>query len=107
MIDINVNKCNGCKQLDEPPRCVDICPGNLLFINQDGKAAIYDPSECWDCFACVKSCPRLALSIRLPFQINESMARLTGHHVNSETVWEFREQNGALIRRYRTLSRGK
>jgi len=106
MIDINVNKCNGCKQLDEP-RCVDICPGNLLFINQDGKEAIYDPSECWDCFACVKACPRLALAIRLPFQINESMAKLIGYHINNDTVWEFREQNGTLIERYRSRSCNK
>jgi len=106
VIDINLNLCNGCVQLEQP-QCVDICPGDLLYIAPDGKAAIREVSECWDCFACVKACPRLAIAIQLPFQINESLTKLTGHPVKNKTVWEFREQDGTVVHRFRIPARNK
>ena len=56
--------------------CEEICPGDL-FYREQGKAVMREPSDCWDCCACVKACPRAALSIELPFQISEAKHRLT------------------------------
>jgi len=65
-----------------------------------GKATVRDPAECWDCFACVKACPRNALWIELPFQISEArnrlMARLTRKHI----VWTLCDASGAVISTY-------
>jgi adenylylsulfate reductase subunit B len=107
MLEINTKKCNGCSHLKEGPRCIEICPGDLFFLNENNKATLYDPSECWDCFACVKACPRLALSIYLPFQINESMTRLFGRVVKNETVWEVLSPEGNLIKRFKVQSSNK
>ena len=99
MLEIDTHKCNGCKNCDVP-KCVDICPGDVLFLNMNSKAEPYDASECWDCFACVKECSRSALSIRLPFQINESQARLTAFHRKENTVFDMYESTGSRMKRF-------
>ena len=99
MLEIDANKCNGCKNL-EVAKCVDICPGDVLFLNKNGKTEPYDPTECWDCFACVKECPRGALSIRRPFQINESLARLKASHIKENTVFDMYDSKGSRVKRF-------
>ncbi len=99
MLKIDVDRCDGCSTLDRP-RCVDICPGDVLFLNQDGKTAGYDLSECWDCLACVKECPRRALSTTLSFQINESRSSLRAHHAGANTVFELRDSTDRRTRRF-------
>ncbi|MHB0977538.1 MAG: 4Fe-4S dicluster domain-containing protein [Candidatus Aquicultorales bacterium] len=61
-------KCNGCAGLEEP-QCVKVCPGDLMALGSDGKSRIRSGSDCWDCMACVKACPRGALETRLPYQL--------------------------------------
>ncbi len=49
-IKISRTKCQGCG------RCVQVCPGNLLFKDAGGKAEIRHPKDCWGCTACLKEC---------------------------------------------------
>ncbi len=49
-ISINHDKCAGCRQ------CLQVCPGNLLFEDEDGKAQIRNSKDCWGCTACLKEC---------------------------------------------------
>jgi adenylylsulfate reductase subunit B len=105
MIHINRKRCNGCRQLPEGPRCRDICPGDLYYQDEHQKACMHDPSECWDCCACVKACPRAALSIELPFQINDSRTQLYARHKKDDTVWEIRHHDNSLARRIIVPSR--
>lgn len=63
-------KCDGCG------RCVDICPGDLLKIDENGKSSIRNQADCWDCMACVKICPKGALETRLPFSLADCGATL-------------------------------
>ncbi|MCB2294007.1 4Fe-4S dicluster domain-containing protein, partial [Clostridium algoriphilum] len=50
-IKIDPQKCVGCG------KCLQTCPGNLIFKKDDSKAFIKYPEECWGCTACLKECP--------------------------------------------------
>ncbi len=54
-IIINQNCCVGCG------KCQSVCPGNLLKANQDNKAFIKYPEECWGCTSCIKACHAQAI----------------------------------------------
>jgi len=57
-IDIDIEKCKGCKT------CSRICPiGVFNGLNEAGKIAFYDRAACFACGACVKQCPEKALRI--------------------------------------------
>lgn len=58
-ISINQKKCQGCKA------CVEVCPGNLIQINDQGKAYIRDVRDCWGCTSCLKECRFHAISFFL------------------------------------------
>ena len=85
-VRLDVDMCNGCPKRQEGC-CEEICPGDL-FYRKDGKAVLREPSDCWDCFACVKACPRSALSVELPFQISEEKHRLTARIKKNTIVWK-------------------
>ena len=104
MVQIDRNRCNRCEQLSEGPRCVAICPGDLFYKDAENEIQVHDYSECWDCCACVKECPRAALSIQLPFQINESRTSLCARHIEKGTVWYIRSAEGTCLKRIRCQS---
>lgn len=54
-IKIDRQKCNGCG------KCRAVCPGSLLYVDDDGKSEIRYPKECWGCTSCVKECDRQAI----------------------------------------------
>ena len=64
-IHVDEQVCNRCGTADEP-MCVRDCPGDLMLIKPNNKAAIIDNRECWDCAACVKVCPTQAIHMQLP-----------------------------------------
>lgn len=49
-IKIIKEKCTGCG------KCLDVCPGNLIYKDENGKSFIKYPKECWGCTACLKEC---------------------------------------------------
>ena len=94
-VRLDVDMCDGCPKRREGC-CEEICPGDLFF-RKEGKAVLREPSDCWDCFACVKSCPRSALSVELPFQISEEKHRLTARVKKNTIVWKIVDYNGNEI----------
>ena len=58
-ISIDQGKCIGCR------RCHDVCPGTLIKINENKKAFIKYPKDCWGCTSCIKECPVHAISFFL------------------------------------------
>jgi len=97
-VRIDLTLCNGCTDRPESI-CEEICPGDLLY-RKDGKAFLREPSDCWDCFACVKECPSKALSIELPFQISESRQRLTACMKENSILWRLVDQEGKDLAKY-------
>jgi len=100
---IDIDVCNGCGKRAES-FCEEICPGDL-FYRENGKAILREPSDCWDCFACVKACPRSALSVELPFQISEEKHRLTARVKKNTIVWKLVDYKGSEIVSFTILNR--
>ncbi len=100
---IDYRLCNGCPGRYEAC-CEEICPGDL-FRRENGKASLREPADCWDCCACVKACPRAALSIALPFQISEARHRLVARLKKYHIVWKLIERSGTIIATYTVENR--
>ena len=67
---VRTDRCDGCKGRSEPA-CMHICPHDLMKLDIDGtttghamKAWNQEPEQCWECYACVKHCPRQAVEVR-------------------------------------------
>lgn len=56
---VDRQKCTGCGV------CVDICPGDILTIENQMAKAVY-PDECEYCGSCMMDCPREAIKVVLP-----------------------------------------
>lgn len=98
------SKCTGCAQLSEP-RCVQACPGNLMVLEPAaGKAYIRNPSDCWDCMACVKQCPNGALRTKLPYVLADYQAVLVPRVKGDRIVWTCTDVNG-LVERFEIRTR--
>ena len=104
-IYVDENVCNRCGTADEP-MCVRDCPGDLMLIKPNDKAAIVDNRECWDCAACVKVCPTQAIHMELSPSLSEHGVTLRGRALKHKTVWRIRLRNHEE-RGYETPSTGK
>lgn len=58
-IKIDPDKCISCG------RCSNVCPGNLIELDEVDKAVMKYPMECWGCTACLKECPAGAVKYYL------------------------------------------
>ena len=87
-IRIESAKCVGCG------RCTDVCPGNLLFLQQR-KAVIRDSRDCWGCTACVKECPQDAICFTLEATLGGAGGRLYAQDSAATMTWVLRLADGA------------
>lgn len=67
---VRTDKCDGCSGLDRAA-CMYICPHDLMKLDTDGTetghamtAFNQEPEQCWECYACVKVCPKQAIECR-------------------------------------------
>jgi len=57
-------KCDGCKGQDRTA-CLYICPNDLMALDKEAmKGYNQEPSQCWECYSCVKNCPQQAIEVR-------------------------------------------
>lgn len=49
-IEIIKDKCTGCG------KCLGVCPGNLIYKDNNNKSFIRYKRDCWGCTACLKQC---------------------------------------------------
>ena len=99
---IDANLCDGCRGSPEPP-CVRSCPGDIVAkdFNRE-KAYLRCTGECWDCYACVKACPRNAIQVELPYAISRRVGRLVlVDHGPRGVLWEVRWPRGDVTRALR------
>ncbi|MBP5553563.1 MAG: 4Fe-4S binding protein [Lachnospiraceae bacterium] len=85
-------KCIGCG------RCIDVCPGNVIRKDEQGKAYLKYESDCWSCAACVKECPMKAIYLRLPPEYGGTGADMYARKNKNITTWEIVRADGEVIR---------
>lgn len=56
------DRCDGCSKHGEK-RCASICPSNILAPDKHRELVVTAEEGCWECMACVKTCPREALAL--------------------------------------------
>jgi NAD-dependent dihydropyrimidine dehydrogenase PreA subunit len=52
---IFIEKCNGCSW------CLDVCPHQIIILNNENKAEIIEDERCIECGACALQCPQDAI----------------------------------------------
>lgn len=75
-IIIDRKRCFGCVGLEGEARCVQACPGDLNYLDEQARAVCRSNRDCWDCMACVKACPVSAIECRLPYSVASYKATL-------------------------------
>lgn len=87
-IRIKKDKCISCG------KCLKVCPGNLLYKDEDGKAFIRYPEECWGCTACLKECPAEAIQYYLGTDIGGQGGYLYISRDKEYLNWHLVDKNG-------------
>lgn len=87
-IAISQGKCTGCKM------CTTVCPGSLLSINENKKAYIEYPKDCWGCASCVKECKFGAISLYLGADIGGRGSHLSTKCEEDIVTWLIENPNG-------------
>ena len=95
---VNPDKCDGCKALDRPA-CQYICPNDLMVLDKAlGKAWNQEPDLCWECYACVKTCPQTAIDMRGYGDVVPLGASLTPLRGTDSIMWTVKFRNGQVKR---------
>ncbi len=92
-IHIDQNLCNSCGYPEYETPCNMACPGDLIYMQSNGKAQITTNADCWDCAACIKLCPQQAIDIRLPFEIVGKKGMLKARAYREKTIWTTKDEN--------------
>lgn len=85
-------KCLGCGI------CEEICPGDLMELDENNIAFCRAARDCWDCMACIKECPSGALETRIPYQLGYYPAKLIPKKRDKEIEWTLIDINGKIER---------
>lgn len=95
---VNPDKCDGCKALDRPA-CMYICPNDLMTLDKEiGKAWNLEPDLCWECYACVKTCPQTAIDMRGYADVVPLGASLAPLRGTDSVMWTVKFRNGQMKR---------
>lgn len=87
-IKIDKLKCVGCK------KCIEACPGNLIYKDEAGKAYIKYEKDCWGCTACLKECKFAAIKYYLGADIGGNGAFLYVDEKNDDLDWHIVDKSG-------------
>ena len=89
-IQIKKESCVGCS------RCVEVCPGNLIKLDETKRAWIRYPEECWGCTSCVKECPVNAILFYLGADLGGRGSTMTVSEHGDISIWEIRDIYGNI-----------
>ncbi|MFQ6019342.1 MAG: adenylyl-sulfate reductase subunit beta, partial [Dehalococcoidia bacterium] len=84
---VHPDKCDGCRALARPA-CHYICPNDLMVLDSSiGKAYNQEPDLCWECYACVKTCPQGAIEMRGYADVMPMGSRVTPMRGTDSIMW--------------------
>lgn len=91
-IVIDKSKCIGCK------KCCNVCPGSLIKTDENGKAYIKYPKDCWGCTSCIKECPAYAISFFLGSDIGGTGSKVHTEKNGDILSWLIEKPHGEVIK---------
>ena len=95
---VDPNKCDGCKALDKTA-CQYICPNDLMVLDKSAmKAHNQDPSQCWECYSCVKICPVGAVDVRGYADFVPMGASVVPMRSTDSIMWTIKFRSGQIKR---------
>ena len=103
-IFVRTDQCDGCKGQGKIT-CVYICPHDLMKLDKNGaetgwamKAFNQEPEQCWECYACVKSCPQQAIECRHHADVVPMGASVQPVRGTDSITWNITFRNGTTKR---------
>lgn len=87
-IRIDQKSCVGCGS------CVEVCPGNLIKMDQNGKAVIRRERDCWGCTSCLKECRMGAVCFFLGADIGGRGSTLSYEQKGDYRLWTVTSVDG-------------
>ena len=89
-IAISKQKCIGCG------KCRDVCPGSLIKQDENGKAYIKYPKDCWGCTSCIKECPVYAIRFFLGADIGGQGSMVHTEKQGDILKWIVEKTDGSI-----------
>ncbi len=89
-ITIDKSKCIGCG------KCRTVCPGSLIKKDENGKAFIKYPKDCWGCTSCVKECPVHAVRFYLGADIGGMGSLVHTESMGDILRWVIEKSDGEI-----------
>lgn len=90
-IRIDQETCAGCAL------CRDVCPGNLIAMDHNGKAYLKHPFDCWGCTACMKTCRHGAVEFVLDPELDGAGETLKVRKDGTGYIWEVLDRFGRTL----------
>ncbi|MBQ9347366.1 MAG: 4Fe-4S binding protein [Oscillibacter sp.] len=90
-IRIDPAKCAGCG------KCADICPGNLIIRDGQGRAVLPCPEDCWGCASCLKECRHGAIAYYLGADMGGNGAELRVRSDGPLSRWTIQRPGEAAV----------
>lgn len=87
-IRIRQDRCVGCG------KCMEVCPGNLIKRDEEGKAWIKHEEDCWGCTSCLKECHKDAIAFFLGADIGGKGSTLSVQTVDDVNIWKVEDIKG-------------
>lgn len=88
-IAINNKACVGCK------KCIEVCPGNLIRTDENGKAFMKYPKDCWGCTSCIKECKVGAIQFYLGADIGGRGSKIHTKNEGDIIQWIIEKADGS------------
>ncbi|AKN34156.1 adenylylsulfate reductase [Clostridium carboxidivorans P7] len=89
-IKIDKDKCIKCG------KCIKVCPGSLIYADENKKAFIKYEDECWGCTACLKECGVSAIKYFLGEDIGGRGGSMTVNKGKDFWQWNITDGNGKV-----------
>jgi len=101
---VRTDRCDGCRGL-ERAACESVCPTDLMALDPAGAVTGYplmawnrEPEQCWECYACVKACPRQAIEIRAAADLVPLGGRVQPLREAASITWTLQFRDGTTKR---------
>ena len=89
-IAIDKMKCKSCT------KCTAVCPGSLIELDENKKAYIRYPKDCWGCCSCIKECKVDAIALYLGADMGGMGSKMSVASREQYLDWKIEKRDGTV-----------